>query len=190
MVLSGTEQQHQSLSSHFQKLWDQRHPSQHPSLIYSNCFLLLHWWQWWWSRQTSTHVRCLVRKQKPIGTNVNESEILAFLGMAIFMGVNQLPVLAHYWRKDPVFHYSPVAERISRDRFLAIWRFLHFADNSRLPDRTDPDYDRLFKIRPVISCQWGMPPELSRVPTSINWWSNGGFQRQKLHEAVHAYEAH
>ena len=70
-----------------------------------------------------------MRKQKPIGTNVNESEILAFLGMAIFMGVNQLPALARYWRKDPVFHYSPVAERISRDRFLAIWKFLHFADN-------------------------------------------------------------
>ena len=67
------------------------------------------------------------------------------------MGVNQLLALAHYWRKDPVFHYSPVAERISRDRFLAIWRFLHFADNSRLPDCADQDYDRLFKIRPVIT---------------------------------------
>ena len=41
--------------------------------------------------------------------NMNRSEIFAFLGMAILMGV------AHYWQKDPVFHYSPVAERISRD---------------------------------------------------------------------------
>ena len=84
-------------------------------------------------------------------TNVTESEIYAFLGMAILMGVNQLPALAHYWRKDPVFHYSPIADRISRDRFLAIWRFLHFSDNTTQLDRSDPEYDRLFKVRPVIT---------------------------------------
>ena len=65
--------------------------------------------------------------------------------------MNQLPALAHYWRKDPIFHYSPIADRISGDRFLAIWRFLHFADNTTQPDRSDPEYDRLFKVRPVIS---------------------------------------
>jgi len=47
--------------------------------------------------------------------NVTESDIYAFLGIAILMGVNQLPALAHYWRKDPIFHYSPIADRISRD---------------------------------------------------------------------------
>jgi len=84
-------------------------------------------------------------------TNVTEGDIYAFLGIAILMGVNQLPALAHYWQKDPIFHYSPIADRISRDRFLAIWRFLHFADNTTQPDRSDPEYDRLFKVRPVIS---------------------------------------
>ena len=74
-------------------------------------------------------------------TNVTESDIYAFLGIAILMGVNQLPALAHYWREDPIFHYSPIADRISRDRFLAIWRFLHFADNTTQPDRSDPEYD-------------------------------------------------
>ena len=76
-------------------------------------------------------------------TNVTEGDIYAFLGIAILMGVNQLPALAHYWRKDPIFHYSPIADSISRDQFLAIWRFLHFADNTTPPDSSDPEYDCL-----------------------------------------------
>ncbi len=83
--------------------------------------------------------------------DVTDSEILAFLGFAILVGINQLPALAHYWRRDPIFHYAPIAERISRDRFTDIWRFLHLVDNSAMPDRSDPAYDRLFKVRPVIT---------------------------------------
>ena len=83
-------------------------------------------------------------------TDVTESDILAFLGFAILMGINQLPSLADYWKKDPYFHYSPIADRITRDRFLQIWRFLHFVDNSTLLNRSDPEYDRLCRIRPVV----------------------------------------
>lgn len=52
--------------------------------------------------------------------DVDESDILAFLGFAILMGINQLPALLHYWWRDPIFHYSPIAEHISRDCFLDI----------------------------------------------------------------------
>ena len=45
--------------------------------------------------------------------DVDESDILAFLGFAILMGINQLPALVYYWWRDPIFHYSPIAERIS-----------------------------------------------------------------------------
>ena len=60
--------------------------------------------------------------------DVDESNILAFLGFAIPVGINQLPALVHYWWRDPIFHYSPIAERISRDRFLDIWHLLHLTD--------------------------------------------------------------
>ena len=83
-------------------------------------------------------------------TDVTESEILAFLGFAILMGINQLPSLVDYWKKDPYFRYSPIADRISRDRFLQIWKYLHFVDNTTLPDRSNPEYDRLCRVRPVI----------------------------------------
>ena len=71
---------------------------------------------------------------------VTEQDIWAFLGFTILMGINVLPALAHYWRKNKIFHYFPIADRISRDRFVEILRFLHFVDNTSLPDRADPGY--------------------------------------------------
>ena len=73
------------------------------------------------------------------------------------MGINRLPALHHYWSKDEQLHYKPIADRIPRDRFLAIWRFLHFTDNSALSSGTgdaalsSPPSDRLWKVRPVIN---------------------------------------
>ena len=113
----------------------------------------------------------LVLGENPRWTDVNDTDIWAFLGFCILMGINQLPALHHYWSADPLFHYHPIAERISRDRFLSIWRFLHFVDNQRsaLPQgtyggsissqgthggylsSTPPDPHCLWKIRPVIS---------------------------------------
>ena len=49
----------------------------------------------------------------------------------ILMGTNKLPFLYDHWKKDPVYSYAPVANKISRDRFKEISRFLHFTDNSK-----------------------------------------------------------
>ena len=82
--------------------------------------------------------------------NVDAEEIWAYLGFMILMGINHLPALADYWKTDPTYHYGPIADRISRDRFCEISRYLHFVDNSKLLPRSDPRYDKLGKVRPVI----------------------------------------
>ena len=61
-----------------------------------------------------------------------------------------MPAVEDYWRLDPYFHYAPTADRISRNRFREITRYLHFADNSQLTPRGQPGYDRLGKVRLVI----------------------------------------
>ena len=38
---------------------------------------------------------------------VTQPEIEAYLGFMILLGINQLPSLYDYWKKDPQFHYSP-----------------------------------------------------------------------------------
>ncbi len=87
-----------------------------------------------------------VEKWNPITTQ----DLEAYFGFTILMGINSLPALEDYWKQNPVYHYSPVADRISRDRFMEISRYLHFADNSTLAPRGSPRYDRLEKVRPVL----------------------------------------
>ena len=51
---------------------------------------------------------------------------------------------------DPTYRYGPIADRITRDRFFEISRYLHFVENTTLFPRTDPGYDKLGSVRPVI----------------------------------------
>ena len=117
-------------------------------------------------------------------TDVTEDDMWAFFGFMILMGINKLPHLHHYWSQDPYFHYNPVADRISWDRFFAISRFLHFTGNgalSSVPDNektlshtgnkcllSDPTFDQLRKVRPVIlavlaACRANYWPHMEKV---------------------------
>lgn len=78
------------------------------------------------------------------------AELKALLGFKILMAMNHLPSIDDYWKRDPFLRYSPVADRISRDRFRELSRYLHFADNDLLVPRGSPGHDRLGKVRPII----------------------------------------
>ena len=105
--------------------------------------------------QTNIYARHILGESRP-WREVTVEELWAFFGFCILMGINHLPAIHHYWSSDPQLHYEPVAGRITRDRFLSIWRFLHFTDNGALssPDNgalSSSPPDRLWKVRPVIS---------------------------------------
>ena len=93
-------------------------------------------------------------KQTLEGTNkewsTDAAEIRAYMGFTILMGINHLPEIRDYWSTNDYLHYSPIADRISRDRFEQITRYLHFTDNTSLPKRGEEGYSRLQKVDPVI----------------------------------------
>lgn len=83
-------------------------------------------------------------------TEITPTELHAYFGFMILMGINQLPSIYDYWKRDTTY-YQPVAGRIARNRFREICRFLHFVDNSSYTVRNgDPQYDKVWKVRPVI----------------------------------------
>lgn len=47
--------------------------------------------------------------------------------------------------------YAPIADRIPRDWFYDISRYLHFADNSQLASEGESGYDCLGKVREIMS---------------------------------------
>jgi hypothetical protein len=62
----------------------------------------------------------------------------------------ELPSLHDYWTKDPIFHCQSIAERMTRDRFLDIHRYIHFTNNNTMIPPGNPGYDRLCKVSIIL----------------------------------------
>ncbi|XP_049774068.1 piggyBac transposable element-derived protein 4-like [Schistocerca cancellata] len=78
-------------------------------------------------------------------------ELKAFLGMIIVMGIHQLPEAAIYWSSDPYLNVNAVSNVMTLARYKKIMENLHCNDNLFQPATNDPGYDKLYKIRPLIS---------------------------------------
>ena len=83
--------------------------------------------------------------------STNAEEIRAYLGFLILMGINELPLIRDYWSTSEYLRYAPIADRISRNHFEKITRYLHFVDNTSLLSRGEEGYSRLQKVQPVIT---------------------------------------
>lgn len=59
------------------------------------------------------------------------------------MSVVQLPSTRHYWRDGT--YIDKVASTLTCNKFEEVKRFLHFFE------QTDPNFDRLQKIRPLLN---------------------------------------
>ena len=98
--------------------------------------------------ETNRHAYSCLANQTWEEITINE--LLAYFGFMILMGLVHSPSITDYWSMDPVFHYQPIAGRISRKKFLDIHRFLHFVNNTHLPAYGTDGYSRLQKVKRVL----------------------------------------
>lgn len=82
---------------------------------------------------------------------ITEKEIEAFIGITIAMSIHRLPSYRHYWSTNPLLSVPFIANVMTRKRYDEIKTNLHFANNENQPDRTDSNFDRAFKVRPIIN---------------------------------------
>ena len=78
------------------------------------------------------------------------AEMKAYQGFCILMGIVHEPEIRDYWSQSDLLHYSPIASRISRRRFEEISRYFHLVDNTSLPERGQPGFDRLQKVKDLL----------------------------------------
>lgn len=76
--------------------------------------------------------------------DVDFNEMQKFLGVILYMGLNPLPTLGHYWQCDDLY-FSAVPRQFSRNRFELILSLFHCANN----EAAAPE-DRLYKIRNIV----------------------------------------
>ena len=56
----------------------------------------------------------------------------------------------NYWSSHWVLIVPDFAKIFTRKRFWQLWSNLHLNDNTKAPARDEPNYDKLFKIRPML----------------------------------------
>jgi len=81
---------------------------------------------------------------------LDKSEILTFLGINIIMRIKKLPSYRDYWSNNVQLHDPYVSNLMSVNHFSFILGNLHISDNTKELPRQDPNYDKLYKIRPMI----------------------------------------
>lgn len=82
--------------------------------------------------------------------DTSASEIKAFLGLIIAMGIKRLPSIPDYWSSDPILGAPELVKGFPLNRFKHLLGSLHFNDNDKALPRGIPGYDRLYKIRPIL----------------------------------------
>lgn len=83
-------------------------------------------------------------------TPITKEELMAFVGINIAMGIVSLPTMDDYWSTDPILSHAWFQAVFSRNRFREILRYVHVADNSKALDWNAPNYDKLWKVRPLL----------------------------------------
>lgn len=90
-------------------------------------------------------------RQKGTSLDLTKEELRSFLGCLIVMGFHKLPSMRMPWSSDSNFHVDRISKVMSLKRFLKIVRFLHVNDNTKTPKKGEENFDKLFKIRPIIN---------------------------------------
>ena len=89
-------------------------------------------------------------KADPHWQNTSPEEIKAHFGIRLFMAIKKLPETKMYWSDDAIFGGERVKLIMPRNRFDKISQYLHANDRSKMPGRDDPDFDKLFLVRPIL----------------------------------------
>ena len=94
-----------------------------------------------------------IRGEKEIEKNrrfnpITECEIKQVFGMLMYMSVVHLPSTRLYW--SAALRVNAVSDVMSRDRFQFILSCLHLSNNAVQPERGEPEFDILFKVREFL----------------------------------------
>lgn len=81
---------------------------------------------------------------------VEETNLYAFFGCLIYMGIHKLPSLKCYWSSDPVLRVGVVERVMTLNRFKKMVENLHCNNNEYIFAKSDPRYDKLHKLRPLL----------------------------------------
>ena len=88
--------------------------------------------------------------EKSVWYPVSVEEMKGWVAIYLCIGIINKPNIPSYWRTDPMLSTPFFGATMLKTRFLQILRYLHFADNSLVPRPDSPDFNKLYKIQPLL----------------------------------------
>jgi len=84
-------------------------------------------------------------------TDVTDGDMRAFLALILMMGLVKMPSYEDYWTTDKILEMPGLRSTMTRNRFELILSYLHLNDNANCLPSDNPAFDRLHKVRPVLT---------------------------------------
>ena len=73
-----------------------------------------------------------------------------FLYIQYMCGIHHLPEANMYWSLDPLLRVPAIADVMGKSRYQKRNQYFHIRDNTEAFPKIDPQYDPLFKVRPLL----------------------------------------
>lgn len=89
------------------------------------------------------------QSQKPY-IPATKQELKTFLGLNILMGLKRQPSYRCYWSTAPDLNDLYISKQMTVNRFGWFLTNIHCNDSSLEPKRGSPNFDKLYKLKPVI----------------------------------------
>lgn len=83
------------------------------------------------------------------------------IGINILMGITPLPSYRDYWSSAPDLLDSYISNVMTVKRIDWFLSHLHLNDESKMPTRDSSSFDKLYKVRPLLSSK---PVRISKMP--------------------------
>lgn len=94
--------------------------------------------------------QCIRTKPDPSWYETTCKEMRAFVALNVLFGVKSLPETRLFWSKNPYLGVTLVQKVVPRNRLEKIRQYLHLNNQENMLPREDPNFDKLFKIRPLL----------------------------------------
>ena len=105
-----------------------------------------------------TNIYSMQQSSTSIATNKDEIE--KYIGIIMTMSYVKLPTQRMYWTNR--FRIPSIANLMTVKHFEKLKRYIHFNNNDDALPKTHKEFDKLFKIRPLID---SVLPKCQAIPT-------------------------
>lgn len=91
----------------------------------------------------------------------------------MMMGINRLPSIRDYWSSNSQLNNTYISSIMPLNRFFSLLSHMHLNDNSAMPRKGEPNYDKLYKIRPLLESlsetylKYYKPSEIQAIDESM-----------------------